>query len=245
MKRIFEIGQTVGSYRIIRTLGSGGMGVVYEVEHQKLKIRRALKVFAAESANVELHRKRFLIEGKMLSALDHPRVVRVHEFEVDSRTSLPYFVMDLVLASDGTPRTLEDERRDGVDEQRAAKWFKDVCEGLDYVHSLGIAHRDVKLENILIGSDGRAVLSDFGISRIFDDELRERLDVTVTMPQDDHVLRVLGSAYYMAPELLAADPAKASPDSDAWALGVMMYRLLSGIWFERESRDKCLDVLND
>lgn len=245
MKQIFEVGQIVGSYRIVRTLGSGGMGVVYEVEHQKLKVRRALKVFAAENANVELHRKRFLIEGKMLSALDHPRVVRVHEFEVDSRTSLPYFVMDLVLAADGTPRTLEDERRAGADEQRAAKWFKDVCEGLDYVHSLGIAHRDVKLENILIGPDGHAVLSDFGISRIFDDALRKRLDVTVTMPQDDHVLRVLGSAYYMAPELLAANPAKASPDSDAWALGVMMYRLLSGIWFERESRANCLDVLDD
>lgn len=245
MNQIFEIGQIVGSYRIIHPLGSGGMGVVYEVEHVKLKTRRALKVFAAENENAELHRKRFLIEGKMLSALDHPRVVRVHEFEIDPGSSLPYFVMDLVLSPDGTPRTLEDERRAGVDEEKSAKWFSDVCEGLDYVHSLGIVHRDIKLENILIGSDGHAVLSDFGISRIFDDGLRERLDVTVTMPQDDRVLRVLGSAYYMAPELLGPDAAKATPASDAWALGVMMYRLLSGIWFERESRANCLDVLND
>ena len=242
----FEFGRTIGAYRIVRPLGSGGMGAVYEVEHLQLRTHRALKVFAVEGENVELHRKRFLSEGKMLAALDHPRVVHVHEFDVDAESGRPYFVMDLVLSPDGTPRTLADAAGSEVaDEKRAAALFRDVCEGLDYVHSLGIVHRDIKLENILIGPDGRAVLSDFGISRIFDDELRQKLDITLTMPQDESVIRRLGSAFYLAPEQQGATPDKATPASDAWALGVMIFRFLTGFWFERENREKCLALLDD
>ena len=241
----FEFGRTIGAYRIVRPLGSGGMGAVYEVEHLKLKTHRALKVFAVEGENVELHRKRFLSEGKMLAALDHPRVVRVHEFDVDAESGRPYFVMDLVLSPDGTPRTLADAGSEETDELRAAALFRDVCEGLDYVHSLGIVHRDIKLENILIGPDGRAVLSDFGISRIFDDELRRKLDITLTMPQDETIVRRLGSAFYLAPEQQGDTPVKATPASDAWALGVMIFRYLTGFWFERANREKCLALLDD
>lgn len=243
--KTFETDEIIGSYRVVRPLGTGGMGMVYEVEHTKLKVHRALKVFAVENENVELHRKRFLSEGKMLSALDHPRVIRVHEFDVDARSGLPYFVMDIVLSPDGAPRTLEDERRAGMEEAQAVRWFADVCEGLDYVHALGIVHRDVKLENVLIGSDGRAVLSDFGISRIFDDELRQRLDITLTMPQDEKVLNCLGSVHYLAPELQGANPEKATTSSDAWALGILLFRLLTGFWFENENREKCLKILDD
>lgn len=245
MMKTFETDEIIGSYRVVRPLGTGGMGMVYEVEHTKLKVHRALKVFAVENENVELHRKRFLSEGKMLSALDHPRVIRVHEFDVDARSGLPYFVMDLVLSPDGAPRTLEDERRAGMEEAQAVRWFADVCEGLDYVHALGIVHRDVKLENVLIGPDGRAVLSDFGISRIFDDELRQRLDITLTMPQDEKVLNCLGSVHYLAPELQGANPEKATTSSDAWALGILLFRLLTGFWFENENREKCLKILDD
>ena len=94
MEEIFELNRVVGSYRVIRVLGSGGMGVVYEAEHLELKVRRALKVFAVGGEHAALHRKRFLSEGKMLAALDHARVVRVHEFDVDAVSGRPYFVMD-------------------------------------------------------------------------------------------------------------------------------------------------------
>ena len=128
MEEIFELNRVVGSYRVIRVLGSGGMGVVYEAEHLELKVRRALKVFAVGGEHDALHRKRFLSEGKMLAALDHARVVRVHEFDVDAVSGRPYFVMDLVLSPDGRPRTLEDERIAGVEESRAAALFRDLCE---------------------------------------------------------------------------------------------------------------------
>ena len=245
MDGVFETGLIVGMYRVVRPLGGGGMGVVYEVEHLKLRTHRALKVFAIGGEHVELHRKRFLSEGKMLAALDHPRIVRVHEFDVDAASGRPYFVMDLVLSPDGTPRTLAEECGVTGGEARAVALFRDICEGLDYVHSLGIVHRDVKLENILIGPDGRAVISDFGISRIFDAELRQKLDITLTMPQDEDVVRHLGSAFYLAPELQGEMPDKATPASDAWALGVMMFRYLTGFWFERQNREKCLSLLAD
>lgn len=245
MNEIFEIGQEVGNYRVIRVLGSGGMGVVYEVEHTKLKIRRALKVFAVDSENIDLHRARFLSEGKILSALDHPRIVRVHEFEVDEKTHLPYFVMDIVLSASGMPRTLEDERREGITEERVKELVEELSEGLRYVHAQGVVHRDVKLENVLIASDGHAVLADFGISRIFDDKLRKRLDVALTLPQERDILRNLGSVCYQAPEMEDRDALLSSPASDMWALGVVVFRLLTGVWLAQENRDSCMRLLLD
>lgn len=240
---IFKIGREVGAYRIVRVLGSGGMGVVYEVEHLRLKVRRALKVIAVGTENAALHRERFLAEGKVLSALDHPRVVRVHEFDLDEASGLPYFVMDLVLSSNGSPRTLEDERRAGITEERVKGVLNDLTEALGYVHSRGIVHLDVKLENILVSADGHVVLADFGISRIFDESLRKRLDIALTLPQESGILHNLGSAYYRAPELQTTEATKPSPASDLWALGIVLFRLLTGVWLEVENQEACLGLL--
>jgi len=241
---VFSKGRIVGSYRIIRLLGSGGMGEVYEAEHTRLGIHRALKVYAVEGKETELYLKLFLKEQQTLSVLDHPRIMRVHEFEIDSESGLPYFTMDLILQSDGSPRTLEDERKGGVSEEWTVTWLRDICEGLDYLREAGVVHRDVKLENILVGPDGHVVLSDFGISRIFDEELRRKLDITMTIPQNG-VARQFGSVNYMAPELKGTKPAQATPASDAWALGVALFRYLTGIWLERENRARSLKILSD
>lgn len=241
---VFSEGRIVGSYRIVRLLGSGGMGEVYEAEHTRLGVRRALKVYAVEGKDTKLYLKLFLKEQQTLSVLDHPRIVRIHEFEIDQKSGLPYFTMDLVLRADGSPMTLEDERRSGVSEERAVTWLRDICEGLDYIRGAGVVHRDVKLENILVGPDGHVVLSDFGISRIFDEELRRKLDITMTIPQNG-VARQFGSVNYMAPELKGTKPAQATPASDAWALGIALFRYLTGIWLEPENRAKSLRILAD
>lgn len=240
----FESGDVLGSYRLLRPIGIGGMGRVFEAEHLALGVRRALKVFECESAHADFLRKRFLAEGRTLAVLDHPRVVKVHDLAVDPATETPYFAMDLILSPSGEPRTLEDERNAGLDEERVLGWVRDVCEGLDAVHRHGVVHRDIKAENVLIGPDGRAVLSDFGISRIFDDGLRKRLGVTMTMPLDAASALRLGTERYMAPELGRGE-AEASPETDAWALGVLVFRLLTGFWFEAENRARCLKLLDD
>lgn len=225
-------GETIGSYRLIRLIGQGGMGEVYGVEHIALRLPCALKVFTADGAKKEFLRKRFLAEGRLLARLDHPRLVKVRDLAVDETSGAPYFAMDLVLDEDGEPRTLEDWRkRRKPDEEAIASVYADLREGLEYLHGQGVVHRDLKLENVLIGHDGRAVLSDFGVSRIFDENLRRALSVTVTFAADK--APIMGSFGYLAPELKRGEAA--TPASDAYALGVLVFRLLTGVWYENDS----------
>ena len=93
-------GETIGSYRLIRLVGQGGMGEVYEAEHTGLRKRMALKVFTADGAKSDFLRKRFLAEGRILARLDHPRLVKVHDLGLDEKRDMPYFEMDLVVAPD-------------------------------------------------------------------------------------------------------------------------------------------------
>lgn len=228
-------GQRIGAYRIVRQLGVGGMGQVYEAEHVALGVRRALKVFSTESEHSEFLRKRFVAEGRILADLQHPRIVRVYDLVVDEDSGMAYFEMDLVLSPDGQPRTLADELQDGVDEEKIVGWFKDICEGLAYIHSQGVVHRDISLDNILIARDGRAVITDFGIAKIIDDSYRKKIDVTVTMVYKDGSEVRIGKERYMAPELKKPN-GRASFATDAWALGVLLFRMLSGSWYDVGTR---------
>ena len=227
----FRPGQRIGAYRIIRRLGVGGMGQVYEAEHVALGVKRALKVFSTVSEHSEFLRKRFIAEGRILADLRHPRIVRVYDLVVDEDSGTAYFEMDLVLSPNGQPRTLADELRDGIGEEKIVGWFKDICEGLAYIHSQGVVHRDISLDNILIGPDGHAVITDFGIAKIVDDSYRKKIDVTVTMVSMDGYEVRMGKGLYMAPELKEED-GKATFASDAYAVGVILFRLLSGSWYD-------------
>lgn len=245
MAKILQQGETIGSYWIVRRLGGGGMGQVYEAEHMALGVRRALKIYSGDAAHIAFLRRRFLEEGRVLARLSHPRIVKICDFEIDAATGLPYFAMDIVLSPDGRPRTLEEERQAGLDEERAAAVFADVCEGLDYMHSRGIAHGDVKLENVLIGPDGRAVITDFGISLSFvEANLAAKSGGDRDAAGCDAAL-FMGTPCYSAPETANAPHIAASPAADAWSLGVMMFRLLTGLWFEDANREKCLALLDD
>jgi len=230
----FQPGCCLGAYRILRSLGEGGMGCVYEAEHVELKVRRALKVFSTGSEYSEILRKKFVQEGRMLADLQHPRIVRVYDFALDEETGTPYFAMDLVVSPSGVPQTLEDACSDGFDEERVAGWFHDICEGLAYIHSKGVVHRDIALDNILIDGDGRAVLTDFGIARITGEAYRRKIDVTVTMPLPTGEKLCMGKGLYMAPEV--QDGADATPASDAYAVGVLLFRLLAGSWYTPDTR---------
>lgn len=221
----------IGDYRIVRLLGKGGMGAVYEVENKDGE-RLALKSFTSSGAHADFLRKRFVAEGKILSLLDSPYLVKVHETGFDRKTGVPYFTMDLVLSNDGEPCTLENLRtQGGLDEWKIAALYENLCCALAYLHSKGIVHRDVKLENVLIDAEGRVVLSDFGVSRILDVDLRNEFAVTTTFAADR--APIMGSAGYLSPELKTG--AAATPADDAWALGVLVFRLLTGVWYEEDS----------
>ncbi len=225
-----EAARKIGDYRIVGRLGKGGMSEVFEAEHVRLGTRHAVKCFTY-GKDVEGVRERFLVEGRLLATLSHPRIVRVTDFGVAPDTNQPYFVMDVVTDKHGKARSLADVIDDGVDEAQIATWYDDLREGLQYIHSKGIVHRDLKLENILIGPDGHVVLTDFGISKVAgcaDDGTRIVDPVQTVVLLKDGKRPVMGSIGYMAPELEMG--VAASPESDYYALGVVVFRLLTGMW---------------
>ena len=228
---MLAVGATVGKWRVVGLLGRGGMAEVYEVEDVALGAHYALKLFTYARGETAEVKTRFFAEGRLLAKLDHPRLVRVYDIGEDAGTGRPYFVMDIVLSPEGLPKTLADADVGGVDEDQVAIWYEDLRDGLSYIHAKGILHRDLKLQNIMIGPDGHVVLSDFGLAKIFNPELRT--DVGLALEQTLMAVKggqkmVMGSVGYMAPEVEMGLPA--SKESDWYALGVIIFRLLTGIW---------------
>ena len=220
----------IGPYELVRLLGKGGMSEVYEAENTRLGSRHALKLYAYEKDDPEV-RERFLVEGRLLARLSHPRIVKVTDFGTDETSGRPYFVMDLVLNGRGEMQLLSDVQPGTADEETIGRWYDDLRDGLAYIHANGVIHRDLKLQNVLIGPDGHAVLTDFGISKIFDAkgdgvQIVDTVRTLVKMREGRSL--VMGSLGYMAPELEMG--VAASPQSDWYALGVIVYRMLTGTW---------------
>lgn len=232
----FQPGQQIGTYRIIRLLGQGGMGAVYEVEHTQLGVHYALKAFTLEDGHVDVLKNKFLTEGKVLARLHDQHLVHVFDLNFDEATGTPYFVMDLVLYDDGSPRTLSDVSTEELDEDYVLQWFTELASVIDYIHEQGIVHRDIKLGNVLLSSDGHVVLSDFGISRLFSERLRSDVKAVNTMVSEavTSARLMMGTQGYMAPEVARGE--EATPAADSYSLGVMFVYLLTGIWYEPGSK---------
>ena len=111
-----KVGDVIGSYRIVRPLGQGAAGTVYEVEDVRTGKRLALKAFTPRKGNSPLWRKKFLAEAKLLAKLDDPNIVKVHDSGIDGETDVPFFVMDEVVYKDGLPHTLDDVDTSDLDE---------------------------------------------------------------------------------------------------------------------------------
>jgi len=232
-KAMFSEGQAIGPYRIVRCIGCGGMGEVYEVEHESLGVHYALKTFAYRGGKPwPMLRAKFMEEGQVLSRLRHPNLVRVFDLSIDGASGVAYYVMDLVLYKDGNPYTLADVVRSSASEDDMYMWFRDLCNALDYIHSKGVVNRDVKLDNILLNADRHVLLADFGIAHIFGDGMVKASAgacATGAFSADGRWM-VLGTDRYMSPEV--ADGAEPTPAADAYALGVVMFKLLTGAWYE-------------
>src|SRR3954454_773369 len=203
---------TIGSYRLLEPLGSGGMSSVYRAEHIESGHEVAVKILPRSLAKTPAMLQRFLREAESAEALEHPNIVAIYDRGVDQGRH--YLVLEFVRGGDLHDR-VRNEGPLAVDE--AVSVIRHVAEGLQYASALGLVHRDIKPANLLLSPEGEVKIIDLGLALKSEDE-------------DERVTRdgtTVGTVDYMAPEQ-ARDSRATSDRSDIYSLGCTFYYLLTG-----------------
>ncbi len=255
------IGQNVSHYAILEKIGEGGMGVVYKAEDTKLKRPVALKFLPKKLTRNEDARERFKLEAQAAASLNNPNIVTIHEIneyeeqiyivmeyvpgetlrdklnpgepdipatakELTARTTDGYKTMDIVSQEhpEYPPRAMDVRETIDIAVQ--------VCNGLKAAHDLGIIHRDIKPQNIIINKEGVVKILDFGVAK-----LTRSTDIT-------REYETMGTVYYMSPDQLMGEEADQSVD--IWSLGVVMYEMLTAqLPFKHDSMQETMDAIVD
>ena len=209
------VGQTIRGYHILAEIGRGGMGIVYRAEQQEPRRTVALKVVRGDYHTDEHMIHLFRREIRALALLQHPNIASI--YSADTTTDgRHFFVMELV---DGEP-LLSFVNRMEFSIRQKLDLFCDVCNAVAYAHQRGVIHRDIKPQNILAAKDGSVKVLDFGLARI---ETVESTNET----RFHSVARVQGTLPYMSPEQVSGDPRAIDVRTDVYALGLLLYELLS------------------
>lgn len=219
-----EPGGQIGPFRLVRKIGEGGMGVVFEAEDLRLRRRVALKVLPPSLVGDSARRRRLLREARSGSAAKHPSIAAV--FEVGEAGGAVYLAMELVRGE--TLRALLEKRGGFLPVDEALRIGVSALRGLAKAHEAGVVHRDLKPENIMISEDGAIKILDFGLAKMRAPEAREELEIAPTITDTVTVEGrvILGTPSYMAPEQAKGRAVDAR--ADIFALGVMLYELLTG-----------------
>jgi hypothetical protein len=207
----------IGRYRILRVLGEGGMGVVYEGEQEEPRRTVALKVIKPGLASPELLR-RFEQESRALARLQHPAIAQIHEAGTADAGfgPQPFFAMERIRGHS----LLDYAEEHGLNARQRLELMVKICEGIQHAHQRGLIHRDLKPGNILVDEIGQPKILDFGVVRVTDSDAQ-------TTRQTD-LGQLVGTLAYMSPEQVFADPPDLDTRSDVYALGVILYELLAG-----------------
>ena len=208
-------GTKIGSYEIQAPLGEGGMGAVYQAHDPTLQRTVAIKVLAKQDEDAS---SRLLQEARSASALNHPHICTV--YEVGEHEGQAFIVMEHV---EGKPLSALIPA-DGLPPESVIRYGTQIADALAHAHERGIVHRDLKSANVVITPEGRAKVLDFGLAARMPQADAEA--VTKTQDAIPHAGMLVGTLAYMAPEVLRGEAATAR--SDIWALGVLLYEMVSG-----------------
>ncbi len=217
MRRL-DTGKIVNQrYRIARLLGQGGMGAVYRAWDLTLNIPVALKEMLPDPTlnpeRIAELREQFKREAQVLANLHHPNLPRVTDFFTWNGND--YLIMDFVEGESLADRI---ERQGPLPQHQVLVWTEQLLDALDTCHQRGILHRDIKPENIIIRRDGRAILVDFGLVKLWDPN----------KPQTQRIIQGMGTPEYASPEHLHLNNRHTEPRSDIYSLGATLYHALTG-----------------
>lgn len=207
------IGSTVSHYKILSKLGEGGMGVVYKARDTRLDRIVALKFLHSDQIQSDEDFERFRREAKAVSAMNHPNITTVHEFDEADGT---WFIVFEYLSSGNLRDRLEEMRSAGktYSEAQVIDWGRQIARGLVHAHKAGVVHRDLKPANILIDDQRNLRITDFGLAKRDEDTKLTKTGTTV------------GTLAYMSPEQVRAE--ETDERSDLFSLGVILFELATG-----------------
>jgi len=213
----------IGRYGVVRVIGEGGMGVVYEARQDNPQRTVALKVIRAGLGGPHLL-KRFQHEAHVLGQLHHHGIAHIYEagtatFEAGAAGAVeqPFLAMEFIR---GEPLSRY-AKKNVLDTRQRLDLLARVCDAVQHAHDQGVIHRDLKPGNILVEANGQPKVLDFGVARMTDADVQ-----TVTL--QTAVGQLVGTLAYMSPEQVAGDPTQLDTRSDVYALGVVLFELLSG-----------------
>jgi serine/threonine protein kinase len=238
-----EGGITGGRFRILRLHAEGGLGAVYIAHDAELNREVALKEVKDEHADNVQCRSQFLLEGQVTGSLEHPGIVPVYSlnYHPDSR---PYYAMQLIRGESLRARIKTYHEQDraatrgpgtkNLDLRELLGHLIAACNAVEYAHSKGVLHRDIKPDNIMVGPYGETVVLDWGLAQVRDTSAvlvssgaypieAAAPDTLATVPKD-----IVGTPAYMSPEQAAGEVGRLTPTTDIYSLGVTLYMILTG-----------------
>src|SRR6266702_2680616 len=204
-------GKTLGRYELHRLVGRGGMADVYQGYDPHFDREVAVKVFKREDEEML---RRFIKEAHLMASLHNEHLLQIYDSGESSIDGDPWYYIIMPFMEGGTLRARI--RRSPLSLVDACRVIRDIAAALDYIHSQGIIHRDIKSSNVLLSADGRCYLADFGIARI-----------TTDVTQLTSTGNVLGTVDYVAPELFEVNR-RADARSDLYSLGVLLFEMVTG-----------------
>jgi formylglycine-generating enzyme required for sulfatase activity/dienelactone hydrolase len=219
------IGRTIGHYEIVEKIGEGGMGAVYKARDIHLDRSVALKMLPGEWVADAERKRRFALEAKAASALNHPNIVTI--YDIDVADGVDFIAMEYVAG-----HTLADMiPPDGMEPARAIQFGAQIADALATAHQSGIVHRDLKPSNIMVTAQGRLKVLDFGLAKLMEPVSGEGAATRTVQTREG---TILGTVSYMAPEQAEGRPV--DQRADIFSFGAVLYELLSGVQpFRRDS----------